>query len=68
MLYNMMEKSMIREREIKYQEKISAQQKREMHKKIQEERERKYQKYKEKQEKKLAEKTKQRVRNMFGNN
>lgn len=67
MLYSMMEKSMIREKEIKYQEKISAQKKRDMHKKIMEERERKYKQYKDKQERKFAEKTRQRVRSMFGN-
>ena len=67
-LYAMMEKSMMREIEIKNQEKISAQKKKEMHNKIMEERQRKYKKYRESQDRKIAEKTRQRMRSVYGNN
>ena len=65
-LYVMMEKSMIREYEIKNQQKISEQQKQQMHKKIMEERVRKYKKYKEEQSKKAAQKTRVRTYGNFG--
>ena len=64
-LYTMMEKAKIREFEIKNQQKISIQQKKEMHKKIMEERERKYKKQKEQDDRKNAQKTMQRMRNMW---
>lgn len=67
-LYAMMEKSMIRELEVKNEQKISDQKKKEMHKKIMEERARKYKKYKDGQDRKNAQKSMQRMRSIYGNN
>ena len=64
-LYTMMEKSLMRQKEIINQEKLSAEQKKAMHKKIMEERERKYKKQKESQDRKNKKIATQRMRNMW---
>ena len=64
-LYTMMEKSMIREKEIKNQQTISAQQKKKMHEKVMKE---KMMREKQRKDSKNAAKTRQRMRDMFGNN
>lgn len=68
MLRSMMEKSMVREAEIKRGEKIVAWQKQQLHMKIERERQQRNEKYEEERNRKNANNTKRRVYSMYGNN
>lgn len=68
MLRSMMEKSMIREIEIKRGERIIAQQKQQLHMKIERERQQRNEKYAKEQARKNASNIKKRVYSMYGNN